>query len=248
MRVGIWTAAVVVVLVTQPVSGEPRTIPARVAAGKVRSPTFAEVHRQYMRIVVNESGFKSMPDQDGILRTLIRGGGGRLAGRRKRGQGFGLDYTRLMRMMVRHSGRTFPVGSRYLQLLAPWKLRRIARLRTKQNAWTSTLELDCAQPSGWDESAFHTWRGYLTRCALVAQTTLRFLRGVEQSHCEADPTTWGSHKDKVRPNGPIDRGWNQIFCDRVDACEALSRQELLNSTQCARNTFWSWLELRPVTR
>jgi hypothetical protein len=229
-------------------------ISARLASAVMPFPTFAELHRAYVRIVVNESGFKSIADQDGILKALLWRGGGRKAGRRGRGKGYGLDYRRLMRRMASHSKRTFPVNSRFL-VFTPAQRAALARRQTRQNKWTSTMQLDCSRPVGWPKlkrdgsRRMDPWRShYGKRCQLVVETTRAFLQGRLASYCDGRPTTWGSVPDIYRSGGAHDNDWLEIICDRPNPddpdedCGTLTKAELLNSITCARNTFWSWLE------
>lgn len=226
------------------------SVPAHLASRVFPTPTFADVHERFMAIAANESGFKSIADQDGILRALLHGGGGRRAGRHGRGQGYGLDYTKLMRQMARHSKRTFPANSQFL-LLTTAQRTWLTKRQTRQNKWASTLKLDCSEPEGWPEkkrdgSPMVSWRyGFRKRCLKLVETTRLVLQGRVRSYCDGQPTTWGSVPDIRRPGGALDQGWVEVHCDRPpdspETCEELSRQELLNSTTCARNTFWTWM-------
>jgi len=229
-------------------------VPARLAAAVMPVPTFDDVHRAYMRIVVNESGFKSLADQDGILQALLWRGGGRKAGRRGYGYGWGLDYRSLMKRMIAHSRRTFPPDSKFLTVTHVQRLR-LEKRQTRRNRWTSTLQLDCSEPEGWPEMKrdgsrrMDPWRShYGKRCRLVVETTRAFLQGRMETHCDGDPTTWGSVSDIYRPGGAHDNDWLEISCDRPHPknpdydCDKLTRQQLLNSKFCAKNHFWTWLE------
>jgi len=235
-------------LLALPVFADPKVVPARLAALKIPTPTFDDVHERFVAIVVNESGFKSVADQDGILQSLLHGGGGRKHDRRYRGQGYGLDYTKLMRQMARHSKRTFPANSRFLTLTMAQRLR-LARRQTRLNRWTSTLKLDCSDPSGWPEkkpdgTPMLSWRLFRERCQRLVETTRAVLQGKVQSYCDGRPTTWGSIWDIRKPGGALDRGWTEVHCDRPpdnpETCEQLTKLELWNSKTCARNTFWTW--------
>lgn len=240
-----WLVVTLALLVSASALAE--QIPAWLASSKVPTPTFKDVHRAYMRIVVNESGFKSRADQDGILQALLYGnGGGRKMARTRHGQGYGLDYTKLMYRMIRHSKRTFPANSRFL----PMTTAQRAWLRskqTRQNKWTSTMKLDCSEPAGWPEkkldgTGMDPWAAnFGSRCRLVVASTRSFLRGEFPSNCELWPSTWGSHRDVVRRGGPLDQGWTQVNCNAPGMeCADLTKQELRNSEHCARNTFWRW--------
>jgi len=229
-------------------------ISARVASAIMPVPTFADVHRAYMRIAVNESGFRSLADQDGILQALLWNGGGRKKGRNKKGHGYGLDYRLFMKRMASHSTRTFPSNSKFLVMTSAER-SLLKGQQTRQNRWTSTLQLDCSEPKGWPQKKLDgsrrmdPWKShYGKRCQLVVETTRAFLKGRMRSYCDNQPTTWGSKPDIYRPGGPHENGWLEIHCDRPNLenpdedCNMLSRAELLNSTTCARNYFWSWLE------
>lgn len=233
-----------------PVLADRDALPARVAAGRFPVPTFADVHRAFVRICGNESGMKSLADQDGILQSLLNGGGGgRREGRRYRGQGYGLDYTKLMRRMTRHSKRTFPPDSKFLLLTQPMRAR-LARRQTRLNKWTSTLELDCRQPAGWPKykldgvTPMLPWRNFEERCRLLVETTRRVLQGKVESYCDGRPVTWGSEQDITKPDGAIAKGWTEVHCDRPpdtpETCGEKTKLELWNGTTCARNTFWTW--------
>jgi hypothetical protein len=229
-------------------------LPAWLAAGRMPIPTFAEIHRAFTRICANESGFKSLADQDGILQSLLYAGGGRREGRTLRGQGYGLDYRKLMKRMARHSRRTFPTDSKFLMMSGKQRML-LARRQTRQNKWTSTMQLDCSQPEGWPElkkdgsRRMDPWKShYGKRCQVLVETTRAFLKGRIKSYCDGRPTTWGSKPDIYRPGGAHDEGWLEIHCDRPNPdnpdedCDELEKPDLLNSTTCARNHFWTWLK------
>lgn len=236
-----------------------KTILARIASGQLPVPTFDQLHEQFTRVVLHESGFKSRSDQEGILDALLYGGGGRDPERRGRGTGYGLDYAKLMARMAKHSTRTFPRGSKFLSIISPERLARKARLRTYQNEWVSTLGRDCSQPSGWDESRSNSWLGYVKRCPRLFKSTREVLQGRFEPRCDGPITTWGSRDDRRREGGALDSNWHETFCDRppmtendppMEKCSELRRdrwsdpeakRELLNSTNCARNYFFSWL-------
>lgn len=219
------------------------TISAKLASASVPTPTFDDVHEQFMRIVVNESGWVSDADADGISRALVSQGGGRDHSRRGRGQGYGLDYSRLMRQMALHSTRTFPSGSKFLVFAQPWRIAKARRHRTYQNEWAATLNLDCDQPRGWQEERSGSWLGYIDRCAGLVRRTGEWLRGDRMSHCSGDPTTWGGGRLNLFDEPQDD--WREIYCDHPEEgrppCDDLSLAELRNSRTCARNRFWSWL-------
>lgn len=230
------------------------TISARLAASKVRAPTFAELHEQYMRVSLNESGWRGIEDQGGILDAMRSGVP--LTGNEK------ADRARLMLRLAQHSPRTFPVKSRFLSMLTPGRLIRSIQLRTYHNDWTSSLKRDCAQPAGWDEQKSGEWLGYTTRCQALRESTLAFLQGRVRSTRKGDtqPTTWGSEEDARRKGGPIDSGWLEISYDQafakmvidgkaVDDCQELremalvsseARRVLYNGVGCTKNRFWNW--------
>lgn len=254
-------AALCLCVTIAPVSAEP-TISAHRAASRVPVPSFKELHRQYMRVSLHESGWKSRADQNGILESMLFGSGGRVD-RAGRGVGYGLSYARMMKRMVRHSGRTFPRKSRFLVVLSPARLARLDKLRTRRNEWVSDLQLDCSEPASWDEVAQGPWIGYVKRCAHLRETTEAFLKGEMANHCDGQPTTWGSEDDTDRPGGPISNGWKEIRCDwpfepitiegeEIASCVELresaqrnreAKRALLNSTSCGRNRFWTWMEM-----
>lgn len=245
-------ASMVVAIGAVPVRAESKVVSAFLASGRVPTPAFDDIHLAFTRIVVNESGFNSLADQDGILRALMWRGGGRKAGRDKRGQGYGLDYSKLMKRMVAHSTRTFPTNSRFLALTNSQRVL-LSRRQTRQNRWTSTLRLNCSEPTGWPKTKLDgsrrmdPWRShYGKRCQRVVRSTRAFLQGKLRSHCDAQPTTWGSILDIRRPGGALESGWDEVHCDRPnpnnpdEVCDELTKEELLNSKTCARNTFWTW--------
>jgi len=256
-RIGL---AMLIALALVSVAHAEGVVSAVVAAAKLEIPTpsFEDVHEAYFRIVTNEAGPKSLADQDGILMALLSAGGGRNRERTGQGAGYGLDYRKLMAAMAAYSPRTFPVGSPFLQTLTPERIARAIRQRTYQNEWTSTLGLDCRQPSLWSEEKSGLWAGYLKRCQFAVDSTRRVLMGQVQSYCTGLITTWGSFDDRHRKGGPIDEGWAELLCDRpplvagdppADECPRLREQSvssheanrrLLNSTNCARNYFFSW--------
>jgi hypothetical protein len=251
-----WLAILFVLLSGVLVVPAQAKVPAWAAAGKVPTPTFSDIHLAYMRIVVNESGFKSLADQDGILQAMLWNGGGRKAGRNRHGQGYGLDYTRLMKRMASHSKRTFPPHSKFLLKTSAERALLVKR-QTRLNKWTSTLQLDCSEPEGWPKkkldgvTSMDPWgSNYGKRCRLVVETTRAFLKGKYESFCTDEPTTWGSVPDIYRPGGPRDGGWLEIHCDRPNPknpdedCNQLTKAELRNSKTCAKNHFWTWLKFR----
>jgi len=255
-------AAILFIITAPPAFADGKTMPASVAAGRLPVPTFRQLHNAYTRLTLNESGFKSRSDQEGIFRAILHGGGGRNHGRRaRRGTGYGLDYTKLMARMARHSSRTFPRDSKFLVVLTPEKRARKNRLRTYQNDWTSTFKLDCSRPAGWKESVSKSWHGYEKRCALLVESTREVLQGKNVAHCDGPITTWGSKDDRHRQGGALDSDWHETQCDRppqvegdppMEECAELrakrwtdeeANRRLLNSTNCARNYFFSWLTI-----
>lgn len=227
------------------------TVSARVASARMRAPTFKELHEQYMRISLNESGWRSYGDQVGILESMLYGSGGRE---------HGINRARLMLRFVQHSPRTFPRNSRFLAMLTPEKSMRSNKLRTRHNIWTSTVKLDCTQPDGWDDDKSGPWAGYVKRCAGLRESTRAFLRGSAHLICKGKPTTWGSEEDARRKGGPIDCGWQEISCDQdsgkievagkvLSGCQELrekalvsseARRILSNGIGCTSNRFWNW--------
>lgn len=252
-------------------SAEKETIPASVAAARYPVPSFAELHRQFTRVVRNESGWISRADGNGILKSLLFSSGGRdLSRPTKKGVGYGIDYTRLMLRMVKHSGRTFPRKSRFLSMISPGRIAHISRLRTYNNVWVSGLQLDCSEPDGWEEERSGSWLGYVKRCAELVEMTGDFLRGEMKNHCMGQPTTWGSESDSRRKGGPLDLGWKEIYCDwpgeflvevdgeEVTDCRSLreaawqhrgeATRALINSRHCARNRFFDWRQIEDDTK
>ena len=216
------------------------------AARVMPTPTFSDVHKAYFRIVANEAPFYSEADHDGILRALLFGGGGRHYRKHEpAGFGYGLNYTKLMKRMIAHSPRTFPANSKFLMFDLAERKQHRAR-QTPRNLWSSTLQLNCSEPSGWAQfmpNPLQNWsKLYEKRCKFAVRSTELFLKGLKKSYCDGRPTTWGSENDTYRPGGPADSGWKEIFCDRVskEQCDALSPAQLLNSRVCAKNRFWSW--------
>ena len=228
-------------------------VSAKLASAELPTPTFDELHRAFVRISANESGFFSLPDQDGILRAMLfGGGGGRKASRNQKGQGYGLDYAKLMRRMARHSKRTFPADSKFL-LMTDARRVSLQERQTRLNKWTSTLQLDCQEPAGWPKTtpsgeAMMSWPlVYQERCELLVRTTRQVLKGRVKSFCDGQPTTWGSERDITQPGGALDKGWTEIHCDRPPmdpvSCAQKTKLEIWTSTSgCARNTFWTWLK------
>lgn len=218
------------------------------------TPTFDDVHLAYFRITANEAPFTSLADQDGILQSLLYGGGGRRWAWRGPsickddfdGCGYGLDYVKLMRRMIAHSPRTFPANSKFL-VMSDAKRTHHRRRQSKRNLWSSTLKLDCSEPSGWAQFSpkrkNHWSRLYGKRCRAAVRSTELLLKGLTRTRCDGQPTTWGNDADTTRPGGPLDGGWKEIFCDRVPptTCDLLSGKALLNSKVCAKNRFWTWL-------
>lgn len=229
-------------------------ISARLAASKVKAPSFRELHEQYMRVSLNESGWKGIEDQGGILDSMRSGF--RATGNPK------TDRARLMLRLVQHSPRTFPIRSRFLKMLSPGRMVRSIQLRTYHNDWTSSVGLECAQPDGWDEQKSGEWIGYVDRCRTLRESTLAFLqdRVLSTRRGNVVPNTWGSEEDTRRKGGPIDQGWLEIVYDqefaarvidnvKVSSCQQLreralisseARRILFNGVGCSRNRFWNW--------
>lgn len=212
-----------------------------VAVARIPRPTFEEVHTQFMRLTANESGFISVPDQDGILQSMS------IRARKPDGT---LDLPGVLLRMTKHSPRTFPPGSRFRTLISTKRLRYLDRTRNYHNKWASTLTLDCAPPSAWDEKR-HRWAVVEERCKRLVETTRKLLTGEDPGQCKGNPDTWGSAAD-VSKRHIRKMGWQEVKCDRrrtaVD-CDALrraaattkeGRRRLANSTECARNTYWDW--------
>lgn len=237
-----------------------RSISARMAAMKVRAPSFRELHEQYMRVSLNESGWKGIEDQGGILDSMRFG--------LKKASKPSEDRARLMLRLVQHSPRTFPIKSRFLSMLTPQRFIRSMERRTYNNNWTSSIKLDCAQPFGWDEEKSGEWEGYEGRCQVLRESTLAFLEGRVHSTCNGSPSTWGSEDDARRKGGPIDLGWTEISCDQefagvtiggelVGSCQQLrekalisaeARRVLSNGVGCSLNRFWNWKIVTRDTR
>ena len=244
---------VLLLAVMMSLSVSAQAIPGRLAAGKVLVPSFKELHRQYLRIVLHESGWRSKADQNGILKSLLFDSGGRIGD---------FDHARMMQRMLAHSGRTFPRRSRFLTMLVPSRRRVLEKTRTYHSEWVSAVQLSCAEPVGWDRERSGSWSGYRDRCKGLVDTTRAFLRGEMTDHCKGQPTTWGSEDDVRRRNGAMQQGWREIMCDwpaesimvdgqPVDGCVELremarkrrsARRALLNSDVCARNRFFDWRE------
>jgi len=232
---------------TLPALAAPDPLPATIP-DRAPLPTFDELHEQYARICLNESGFSNVADQDGILQALLYGGGGRRHNSRRTDR-WGLDHRKLMTRMLRHSPRTFPADSRFLPLDADGRSRHADR-QTALNRWTSTFTLDCSMPAGWpivspDDPA-GTWTKYAQRCQDFTASTRNLLQGNTPTACDGQPTTWGSDDDVLRPGGALDSGWKEIHCDRPpdskQTCALKSAAERWRSSSCAINTFWTWLE------
>lgn len=214
------------------------------AAGTVlaelRAPTFTEVHLAVVRLVRNEAG-NSVPDADGIVRAMAV---------RARNPDRSINLGKLMDRMVRHSPRTFPLDSPWRVLVGPKRLRYVDKLRTQRNRWSSAMTLDCARPEGW--LSHERWS--TEACFVLVDAVRSLLRGEMRSRCDGQPHTWGSLADVAKRQ--IRTRWTEITCDRWRArvpgnsldCHALraqatnreGRRALLNSTECARNTFWRW--------
>ena len=54
-----------------------QSIPASIASGNHLNATFDDVHHAFTRIVLNESGWYSRPDANGIMETILTNTGGR---------------------------------------------------------------------------------------------------------------------------------------------------------------------------
>lgn len=200
---------------------------------------FEQAHEQLLRISYNEAG-KSHPDADGILSAL--------AAKARDAEG-PIVLELLMIRMIRHSPRTFPIDSSWRAHYGrPKRLRHMDKLRTPRNAWSSALKLDCGQPPNypykrWDREG----------CFELVDYTRKLLRGKIQSRCRETPTTWGSCVDVDKL--PATSSLHEVSCDHIRPwvpgnvvdCKALradctleGRRRLVNTPQCAQNTFLSW--------
>jgi len=188
---------------------------------------FAAAHLAYARIVANESGMSSESDADGILQAM-------LYPRNKAGKG--LSTVKLMRRMVAHSPRTFPENDLYLPL-------GVAYVRSVQNRWTSTLNLQCDEPVLWPMSTAAWNTVYKKNCIALMKLTRQYMLGKKPTRCTGQPTTWGNEADSRRRGGPIDRGWTEIFCDQDQSgsCKNSNRASMMLSPLCSQNRFWSWV-------
>lgn len=218
--------------------------------------TFEQVHQRFFSLVWNEAGKNSLPDADGILRSLAASKGSR--GAKARFEDGTINMPLLMIRMMNHSPRTFAIDS-------PWRvtyrnqkrLRWLDKLRTPRNSVTNIMTLDCAEPPTWDK-AYPTLDWNIEACFEMVDYTQKLLKGEIRSRCDDDPHTWGSNVDIEKRRHRM-KGWTEVICDRPRArvpgntlsCPDLradrskkGRNALANSTECARNTFWSWKSVR----
>jgi hypothetical protein len=225
-------------------------ISARLAASKPPLPTFDEVHESFTAIVLNESGWKSVPDTIGIGNVILRHGGGRKHWRMYRGSGYGIDYLKFIRYAARVSSKVFPADSPWVQDALFWRYgkrgdkareQHIRRQKKSSNAyWTSTLKKDCSEPAHWKQThPGKSWLGYTKRCAALFDMTEKFLKGKLPNWCRtesgepATPRWWGGTMD------PPDPEWEELTCDEPDAdCDEFDWREDPNNVSCARNSFY----------
>ena len=221
------------------------TLVERLAHHGLKPPTFDEVHRQYLGLAANESGLRSVPDQDGIFQSLSR---------RARNPDSSIDITKLMIQMMLNSPRTFPIDS-------PWravyqrkkKLKFLDKHRTPRNAWSIQLDLTCQRPEAWP---YKTWD--VARCFAMVDSTRDLLLGKTKTRCtnKGRVSTWGSSEDVLKRKIK-ELGWLEVTCDRVGPmvpgntldCDALrgeaakskeGRRQLSNTPECAKNLFYYW--------
>lgn len=225
-------------------------------------PTFDEVHEQFFGLVWNEAGANSLPDADGILRTLTSRRSPRVPGLRdengKLDMGDPEVRAKFLIRAINHSPRTFAIDSPWRATYrSPKRLRFLDRLRTPRNSVTNAITLDCAKPLTWDK-AYPGLEWSIEKCFAMVDATRKLLKDEIRSRCDDDPHTWGSEVDVEKRREKM-KGWIEVTCDRPRArvpgntlsCPDLRadrtkgwRTRLANSTECARNRFWSWKSVR----
>jgi hypothetical protein len=238
-----------ILLSTATASSQP--ISAKKAAEKPPVPTFKDAHRAFTRVVLNESGWKSKPDMNGITEILVSRGGGRDYGRRYPGAGYGLDYRRFITYTAKASLKTFPIDDPWAYPIMVMKYDRRGETalnhhvkRQKDSVgnvyWTSSFKLNCSEPDRWKEVYPNTqWEGFTKRCANLVKMTAEYLKGQYKNWCRtqagepATPQFWGSKADVLRNKR---KNWEEIFCDKPETnCQ--DRQDP-NNTSCAKNRWF----------
>lgn len=180
-----------------------------------------------LRLVVNESGWESLPDADGIFQSVTRGA------RERNGR---LNLSRMVMRIAAHSPRTFPAGSQFLDR-ADIRERLEKNGQSVRHRWTSSLRLDCSEPADWQYDV--PWSVYEDKCKRTVVIIRSLLAGKIKTQCNDEPMTWGNDADVQRPGGPIDLKWREVFCDSA-ACRGLEQAEREKLSGCAANRFWTW--------
>jgi len=189
--------------------------------------TFETAHAALLRLIVNESGWESLPDADGIFQSVTRDA---------REQNGRINLSRMVMRIAAHSPRTFPAGSRFID-----RADIIARLekngQSVRHRWTSSLRLDCSEPNDWPYDV--PWSVYADKCKRTVVIIRSLLAGEIKTQCNDEPMTWGNDAYMIRPGGPIDLKWREVFCDSA-ACRGLEQAERIKLRECAANRFWNW--------
>jgi hypothetical protein len=227
------------------------SIDAKLASSKPPLPTFEDVHEAFTRIVVNEAGWKSRPDINGILEVLLKHGGGRNRSRGYKGSGYGIDYRRFITYAAKASLKTFPPECPWAQPIMKRRYgasdeaarRRHVQRQKKSignSLWSSTMKRDCSEPENWSLAYPETqWAGFEDRCKEIFRLTEEYLKGEHPNWCrtldgeQTKPYWWGGIMDDP------DHRWEEVICDEPGAeCEGFDWRKDPNNTSCARNSFY----------
>jgi hypothetical protein len=212
-----------------------------VAQGQTRNYGASEhsVHLAFTRLVLNESGWRSTGDANGILRSLINNI--RITGE--------FDVTdadhrsRFMRYTALVGNRTFPADSPWLGLMTDHARDRHSKNQRRfgNAVWTSGFHTSCEKPTHWDEAYPESdWAGYTTRCAELVKTTQALLKMSHQNWCHtaagpADPKWWGGEMDLHR----VQRDWEEVICDAPGAtCTEADRSMPNTPPGCTKNRYF----------
>lgn len=230
-----------------------KTVSAALASEKLPDPTFEDVHLAYTRIVLNESGWESRPDMNGILEVLLRHSGGRNPKRNYQGTGYGINYRQFMLYAARVSTKTFPATDPWAYQAMVYKYGRTGETAREHHVkrqrsaagnsyWTSELKLDCSEPKTWKEVYPDIpWSNFKKRCPELFRLTKEYLTGEHPNWCRtfdgepATPKFWGCEQDVHRAEA---EGWEELLCDDPDVDCSEEKRNDLNNNSCARNRWF----------
>lgn len=247
-----------------------KLLPASVAAGTMplTVPTFKDAHEATVRLVRNETGWRTLPDINAIIRVLVHGSGGRRV-RDYQGAGYGIDYSRYMIFAAQAGLRTFPADDPWAYPVmverygvegeaAKAKQREMQR-KVANTIWTSAMKLDCSEPDTWaatyptDPWSFRSPRrkSHEDLCHELVAITKRMLQGKFANWCRtktgepATPELWGGLMDRHR----VRANWEELICDAPGAVcpKDFDWTTDPSRTECAWNKYYRIKHKQPYT-